>query len=169
VLSITLVDGYNAIRRIPNLKVAEQKGGLAAGRRALVASILASGILRNERVVIVFDGAADSGPPEPAPHRMLVIRYSSNPESADDSIVALLENAKTKGPLEALTVVTADRDLAFRAKGLGAAVVSPESWAPLQPARRPKPRESLSTSSEKPAATASDVRYWLEVFGKSEE
>jgi YacP-like NYN domain len=170
-----LVDGYNAIRRTPSLSSAETRGGLAAGRRALVATLVASGILRSSRVMVVFDaGEAAGGVPEASPHRMLSVRYSIPPQDADAAILALIENAKEKGRAAGLTLVTADRDLSFRARLLGAGVVPPEEWDPLRAKRirgaRPRPRgSSTSESSNKPRATAADVDYWLTVFGEDDE
>jgi len=69
---------------------------------------------------------------------------------------------------ESVTVVTADSDLAFEARKLGASVIAPESWEPLKgkvlkPARgRPGAK---SAKEDKPQASAKDVDYWLGIFG----
>jgi YacP-like NYN domain len=124
-------------------------------------------------VMVVFDaGEASAGVPEASPHRMLSVRYSIPPQDADAAILALIENAKEKGRAAGLTLVTADRDLSFRARLLGAGVVSPEEWEPLRAKRirgaRPR-RASASAASNKPRATAADVDYWLTVFGEDDE
>jgi predicted RNA-binding protein with PIN domain len=166
-----LVDGYNVIRRTPALTAAEEQGSLAAGRRALVASVLASGILRSHAVTIVFDGGPGTSPSEPSPHPALRIRYSTPPEDADAAILSLLEGARDKTEVEAVTVVTADRELSFRAAGLGARVVAPDAWSGLtRSSRRAKSASrALHEASEKPRVTPQDVSYWLEVFGSTDE
>jgi predicted RNA-binding protein with PIN domain len=67
------------------------------------------------RVIVVFDGAQ---PPDAAPRERPETVFAS---SADDWIVARLREAKG----ERVAVVTADRQLAGRARHRGAEVVSP--------------------------------------------
>lgn len=162
-----LVDGYNAIRRTTALLNAETGAGLGAGRRALVATIVASGVLRSSRVLVVFDaGERAAGPPEPSLHPRLSLRFSIPPQNADATILALLEGAKRAGGTGSVTVVTADRELSWQVRRLGAGVVSPEEWAPLRPRPAPRARrESGTERPEKPRASAADVDYWLRVFG----
>ena len=175
-----LVDGYNAIRRIPSLLNAEKGAGLAAGRRALVATLVASGILRSSRVIVVFDSAeGGAGPPDPSPHRMLSLRYSTPPQDADGAIVSLLEGAIARRAGVAIkgTVVTADRELSWQVRRLGARVVLPEEWAPLRMKRvrgrvgrkAREAREAREARSEKPQASSAEVDYWLGVFGGGEK
>jgi predicted RNA-binding protein with PIN domain len=174
-----LVDGYNAIRRIPALFNAEKGAGLAGGRRALLATLVASGILRSSRVMVVFDAREEAtGIPEPSPHRMLSVRYSTPPLDADATILSLLESAKRAsgtGGVTVVTVVTADGELSFAARLLGARVVSPEAWEPLQMrsgkrARRSRTRSAGErTESDKPRSSSADVGYWLTVFGDGED
>lgn len=156
-----VVDGYNAIRRVPRFAVVEARDGLRAGRDALVTAILASGTLRAQPVVIIFDGSEDIGVGHNfrAPHPKLTLRFSRSPDSADQEILRFLG----KSSAAAATVITADQDLAFESRRLGATVVSPESWNVLKLPKRPK-RKSHEAPSEKPNASASDVAYWLDVF-----
>lgn len=164
-----LVDGYNAIRRVERLKTAEARAGLAGGRRALIATIVASGVLRSQRVVVVFDGSSEGRGSEISPHPDLAVRYSTPPSDADAAILSLLRGAPAGGSGEPATVVTADQELSFEARRLGALVVSPERWVGLRTAPRAKRRARRPPSSDKPQASASDVRYWLEVFGADTE
>ena len=156
-----VVDGYNAIRRVPRFAVVEARDGLRAGRDALVTAILASGTLRSQPVVIIFDGNEhiDIGHTLRAPHPKLTLRFSRSPDNADQEILHFLG----KGRASAATVITADLDLAFEVRRLGASVVAPERWNVLKLPKRPK-RKSPQARSEKPNASASDVAYWLEVF-----
>ena len=63
-------------------------------------------------------------------------------------------------------VVTADRDLQFSARRLGAGVVAPESWEGLRTraSKRRRRRPARADSGEKPTPSSQDVRYWLDVF-----
>jgi predicted RNA-binding protein with PIN domain len=161
-----LVDGYNAIRRVAHLKSAEERAGLEAGRRALLMAIAASGVLRSQGVVVVFDGGpagAASGPP---PHRRLSVRYSVPPENADEAILSLLR--KSRQPSDSVTVVTADSELAFQARSLGARTVSPEEWEALRVQRLKKPRGPSRSGSDKPEPSAGETDYWLRIFGGDE-
>jgi predicted RNA-binding protein with PIN domain len=150
---------------VASLASAERKAGLAAGRRALASSIVASGILRAHRVVVMFDAARETMPSEPSPHPMLSLRFSTPPANADAAILDLL--ARSKGEASSpVTVVTADSDLAWEARKLGAKVVAPESWEPLSPSkRRERKAAAANASPDKPQASAKDVDYWLGVFG----
>ncbi|MGH9324569.1 MAG: NYN domain-containing protein [Vicinamibacteria bacterium] len=159
-----IVDGYNAVRRIPQLASAEKKAGLEAGRRALASAIVASGVLRRDRVIVVFDAASDTAPSEPSPHPMLSIRFSNPPRDADAAILDLLSKAGASAS-KSVTVVTADRELAWEARRLGAQVVSPEDWALFRTKPKPRRRSSPGPATEKPEASARDVDYWLAVFG----
>lgn len=170
-----VVDGYNAIRRVDWLKSAEAGGGLAAGRRALLAAIVSSGVLRNHRVLVFFDGSADveGGELPPVSHPRLFVRFSRPPKDADAAIVSALRG---RGVKEGVLLVTADRDLAFRARSLGARVQSPESWEGTVPRRLGRRRRramrgdsnAVSAGEEKPRATEAEVDYWLSVFGDDE-
>ncbi len=138
------------------------KAGLAAGRRALLATIAASRILSTHRVVVVFDAGRESAaaPSEPSPHSMLSVRFSTPPANADAAILALLAGAKKDA---SVTIVTADSELSFQARKLGASVVPPESWEPLKMRKARKPPKAVK--DDKPQASAKDVDYWLDVFG----
>ena len=151
-----VVDGYNAIRRVPLFAGVEACDGLRAGRDALVTAILASRTLRAQPAVIIFDGQEDIGHDLRAPHPKLTLRFSRSPDNADQEILRFLG----KSSAAAATVITADQDLAFESRRLGATVVAPESWNVL---KLPK-RKSHEAPSEKPNASASDVAYWLDVF-----
>jgi len=119
-------------------------------------------------VVVVFDTAREAAPSEPSPHPMLSIRFSTPPADADRTILDLL--ARSKGEASrSVTVVTADRDLSWEVRKLGASVVAPESWEAIKAGkgRSTKPRAG-DLPSEKPQASSKDVDYWLEVFGEED-
>jgi YacP-like NYN domain len=116
-------------------------------------------------VVVVFDSGRESTvPSEPSPHPMLSVRFSTPPDDADAAILALLAGAK-KDP--SVTVVTADSELSFQARKLGASVVPPDGWEPLKgkTAKKARKQRKAVTKDDKPQASAKDVDYWLGVFG----
>ena len=110
----------------------------------------------------MFDAARETAPSEPSPHPMLSVRFSTPPADADAAILDLLARSKGKP----VTVVTADSDLAFEARKLGAAVIEPESWELLKPRKAGKPPKGRAAKEDKPQASAKDVDYWLSIFGE---
>ncbi len=138
-----VVDGYNAIRRVPRFALVEARDGLRAGREALVTAILASGTLRAQPVVIIFDGNKDIDIRHNlrAPHPKLTLRFSRSPDNADQEILRFVG----KGRATAATVITADQDLAFEARRLGASVVAPEKLERFEACEAPEEEEPASS------------------------
>ena len=128
-----LVDAYNVIRRVDRLRHVESRKGLEVGRDALVSEVLASGVLRRFKVVLVFDGSGEGGPGPAGLHPKLSIHYSRPPENADAAICRLLSGAERP---ERVTVVTADRELAWEVSRLSLRLPLPVSSRPED--RRPK-------------------------------
>lgn len=120
----------------------------AAGDREALAREIADRLRRTQaRVVLFFDGAGERlslGP--------LVVRFAGA-ISADDAIVREISRASQPGET---TVVTADRELARRARDAGAVVMSPKDFwdrfgqAPARTSARDEPRV--------------DVEEWLQWF-----
>ncbi len=115
-----LVDGYNVIRRDPDLRGAEA-AGLEAGRRALLAQIAEVARWSSDRFTVVFDGAPVSGPAA-APGRLEVL-FSRPPQQADDVLIRL---ARQEG--NGAVVVSSDRTVADAARRAGAVAVGAEQF-----------------------------------------
>jgi predicted RNA-binding protein with PIN domain len=116
-----LIDGYNVIRRDPDLRSHEAQN-LDAGRRALVRLVkqLARTVPRDE-FVVVFDGARmDSAPPAESQVRIL---FSRPPETADDLIIRLAGRSRAGS-----VVVTSDRAVQQAADRVRASVIGAESF-----------------------------------------
>ncbi len=98
-----VIDGYNVIRRDPDLRGREAES-LEAGRRALVH--LVAGLARQgaDDFTIVFDGARRGSAP-PAAGRVSVV-FSRPPETADDVVIRLAGRWR-----EGAVVVTSDRTI----------------------------------------------------------
>src|SRR2546425_7194915 len=81
-----LIDGYNVIRRDPDLR-AEEAESLEAGRTALLRLVAQAARAGGDRFTVVFDGAPATRP-APAGGQVEVI-FSRPPEKADDVLVRL--------------------------------------------------------------------------------
>jgi len=115
-----LVDGYNVIRRDPDLRAHEAES-LEAGRTALLRLVAHAARATGDRFTVVFDGAPASGPLS-AGGQVEVI-FSRPPEKADDVLVRL---ARQLGAGAA--VVTSDRAVRDAAGRAGCAVISAEQF-----------------------------------------
>jgi predicted RNA-binding protein with PIN domain len=121
-----LIDGYNVIRRDPDLRGAEA-AGLEAGRRALLAA-LAPVVRRSaDRFTVIFDGAPTQGPA--AGRGQLEVLFSRPPDKADDVLVRLARQAGAGA-----VVVSSDRAVRDAARRAGCAVLGADEFlAGLEP------------------------------------
>jgi predicted RNA-binding protein with PIN domain len=115
-----LIDGYNVIRRDPDLRSAEA-GGLEAGRRALLALVGAAARRTGDRFTVVFDGARRTGP-APAGHQVEVV-FSRPPETADDVLRRLAARAGA-----GVAVVSSDHAVRTAVRRSGGAAVEAEAF-----------------------------------------
>jgi predicted RNA-binding protein with PIN domain len=115
-----LIDGYNVIRRDPDLRAREGES-LEAGRMALLA--LVSRVARDlpDAFTVVFDGARRTGG-DPSGGRVQVI-FSRPPASADDELRRLAATVR-----EGAVVVSSDRAVQDAARRAGAVAVSAEAF-----------------------------------------
>jgi len=110
-----LIDGYNVIRRDPDLKSVEARG-LQAGRAALLRLVAEAAGRSADLFTVVFDGAPIPGVAAP-PGRLQVI-FSRPPQRADDVLVRM---ARQYG--NGAVVVTSDRAVQDAARRAGCAVL----------------------------------------------
>jgi predicted RNA-binding protein with PIN domain len=115
-----LIDGYNVIRRDPDLHDREAVG-LEAGRAALLALLSRVASRVSDTFTVVFDGARRTGG-ELAPGRVQVT-FSRPPETADDVLRRLAGSLR-----EGAIVVTSDRAVQDSARRLGSVAVSAEAF-----------------------------------------
>ncbi len=118
-----VVDGYNLIRRLPELRKHESES-LEAGRAALVH--LLAGYRRargHHRITVVFDGQSGTGG---AVGRTagIEVRFSRPGETADRLIARLAQEGRG-----GVLVVSSDREVARAAAATGAAAASCEEFA----------------------------------------
>jgi len=112
-----LVDGYNAIRRWPELAAAERHG-LPAGRDALCALLSRAARASGDEFTVVFDGAQAGGVGHGGPGVRVI--FSSARESADRVIAQM---AAAGG-----AVVSSDREVMRAAARAGAVVITVDEF-----------------------------------------
>jgi len=117
-----IIDGYNLIRRIPELSSFEQVD-LEEGRKYLVRELSSYRAGKGHRVTVVFDGAGSvhlGGGSEK--ERGISIVYSRQGRTADDVIAKICQDGGAD------LLVTGDRDLKDRADRAGVPAVEPERF-----------------------------------------
>jgi len=115
-----LIDGYNVIRRDPDLRAREAES-LEAGRRALVGLIARAERARQDEFTVVFDGARLSGGAPPT-GRVRVV-FSRPPSTADDEVMRLARQLRNGA-----VVVSSDRKVQDAARRAGSAVLTAEQF-----------------------------------------
>lgn len=115
-----LIDGYNVIRRDPELH-AHEAASLEAGRAALLMLLARVASRVSDDFTIVFDGARRTGG-APSPGRVQVM-FSRPPETADDVLRRLAGTLR-----EGAVVVSSDRAVQDSARRGGSVAVSAEAF-----------------------------------------
>jgi len=136
-MTVWIVDAMNVIGSRPT--------GWWRDRRAAVQRLLGASqrfaAIADDRVILVVDGRPGPALPE-GEHDGVRVAYAvrTGPDAADDRIVELV--ASDPAPA-GVRVVTSDRALQARVRGLGAQVVSTGKWMPCRRVRRSPGRSSL--------------------------
>ena len=115
-----LIDGYNVIRRDPDLRAREGES-LQAGRTALLALVGRVAREMTDTFTVVFDGARRTGG-TPTSGQVQVV-FSRPPASADDELRRLVTTLR-----EGAIVVSSDRAVQDAARRAGAVAVSAEAF-----------------------------------------
>lgn len=115
-----LIDGYNLIRRDPELAGAEARG-LEEGRAALLRVIAGAARASGDPFTVVFDGARRTGGAA-APGQVQVV-FSRPPETADDVLRRLATELRAGA-----VVVSSDRAVRDAAERAGAVAVTAERF-----------------------------------------
>jgi uncharacterized protein len=134
-----LVDGYNVIRRAPELESRERES-LEAGRQALCILLVQVARVSHDTFTVVFDGVEGGG--RSSGGAGVTVLFSSARESADRVLARMAR--------EGGAVVSNDREVRRAAERAGAIVVTTDQFL----ARLDKPR-GVSTEDlapEEPAA-----------------
>ena len=115
-----LIDGYNLIRRDPDLRAREEES-LEAGRTALVHLVAGTARESRDDFTVVFDGARVTGG-SPSGGRVEVL-FSRPPRTADDELMGL---ARRHGA--GAIVVTSDRRIQDAARRAHCPVLAAEQF-----------------------------------------
>jgi predicted RNA-binding protein with PIN domain len=115
-----LIDGYNVIRRDPDLRAREAES-LEAGRTALL--VMVARIARDlpDSFTVVFDGARRAG--GAASHGPVRVLFSRPPASADDELRRLAASLR-----EGAIVVSSDRAVQDAARRAGAVALGADAF-----------------------------------------
>jgi predicted RNA-binding protein with PIN domain len=111
------VDGYNVIRRSPELHSVEGRG-LDAAREALLGWLSAAAQTSGDRFIAVFDGAGAGG--HGLPRAGVEVLFSSARESADQVLARRVRAGDT--------LVSSDREVRQAAAQAGATAVSADQF-----------------------------------------
>jgi predicted RNA-binding protein with PIN domain len=133
------IDGYNVIRRDPELRAREAES-LEAGRRALLHLIARAGRASQDEFTVVFDGARRSGG-TPTGGRVRVI-FSRPPSTADDELMRLARQLRNGA-----VVVSSDRKVQDAARRAGSAALTAEQF--LEALDVPETSSGLDTPDSK--------------------
>jgi predicted RNA-binding protein with PIN domain len=116
-----LVDGYNVVRRDPELSAREVES-LEAGRRALLHRLARAQRAPHDEFTVVFDGARRSGGAPTMAGRIRVV-FSRPPATADDELMRLARQLRNGA-----VVVSSDRKVQDAARRAGSAVLTAEQF-----------------------------------------
>src|SRR2546428_1851957 len=134
-----LIDGYNVIRRDPELRARETES-LEAGRRALLHLLARAYRDPRDEFTVVFDGARVAGGAPPG-GRIRAI-FSRPPLTADDELMRLARQWKSGA-----VVVSSDRKIQDAARRSGSAALTADQFLEALPLQG-----SPSAPTEDPAA-----------------
>lgn len=158
-----LIDGYNLIRQSDRLSEQEGRGGLEAGRTALIRALSAYRAATGDRVTVVFDGDEGIGfVPGASRQEGIGVVFSRPPESADDMIIAHVRKRHGK---KTVLVVSSDRRILDAARRERVEGMKTEAFE-AEMARRVAEgtRQGRAGAKLKPEADAAEVAYWEKAF-----
>jgi predicted RNA-binding protein with PIN domain len=158
-----LIDGYNLIRQSERFSEQERRGGLEAGRTALVRALAAYRAATGDRVTAVFDGDEGIGTVAGAGKQEgIAVVFSRPPESADDVLVAGIRKRHGK---KAVLVVSSDRKILDAAKKNRVAGMKSDAFE-AEMARRiaEGPRTKRTGPGQEAGPDAEEVAYWERAF-----
>ena len=119
-----LIDGYNVIRRDPDLRAREAES-LAAGRAALLHLVARVARESGDDFTVVFDGARPSGgtPSGGESGARVQVIFSRPPQKADDVLMKLAAQWR-----EGAILVSSDRTIQDAARRAGGAVLAADEF-----------------------------------------
>lgn len=156
--NITIIDGYNFIHHVPELKILLNTS-LEAARKKLE-QILAEYLhTKKIKIILIYDGSIAGSTQKYASRPELQIYFSKPPQKADPEIKKMIQQYyKKKNPLE---LVSLDNELIRFAQIHKARVVTPKDFM-----NRIKGEQETFDLSQKYNNTMSDaeLQEWLKLF-----
>ena len=114
-----IIDGYNLIRRSPELSILDQRD-IQMGRDVLIDMLTAYKKIKPHRITVVFDGQnAPLSSHKRDNQKGILIIFSNKGETADSLIKKIARKEKEKA-----LVVSSDMDVVNSALGSGSSVIS---------------------------------------------
>jgi uncharacterized protein len=160
-----IIDGHNLIGRLPGIALSD-----ANDEQALVELLRRYRAHTRQAIIVVFDHGAPAGAAPALSSSGIQVLFARAGHTAD---ALILERLRQERRPQQWTVVTADRELANRARSLRAIVLPPEEFSKrlqtpaLQRRTGPHPG-STNPTNDKPNVPG-DVDYWLKLFQASAE
>ena len=160
-----LVDGYNAIFRLPGLRDLARQD-LERAREELVRRLAEALGESGARVTVVFDGSQEGagarGKRTGGSGKVAVV-FSAPGETADQRIQRFIEAGRSgaKAGGTSFRVVSSDRELAGRAKLWGAEAITCEAF--MRELGR-APRSRPKSASKPPPSSDKEIAAWEEIF-----
>ena len=162
-----LIDGYNLIRQSERLAAQERRGGLEAGRNALIQTLAAYRAATGDQVTVVFDGDDGIGFISGSSRRQgIEVIFSRPPKSADDLIVGRIRRKHGK---KAMLVVSSDSAIRQEARRHRIREMKAEEFEVTVRHRIMEGQaKQTARQGEKGALCAEDIAYWEKVFRTEE-
>jgi predicted RNA-binding protein with PIN domain len=137
-----LIDGYNVIRRDPDLRAREAES-LEAGRTALLAMVARVARDLPDAFTVVFDGARRTG--GAASHGQVQVVFSRPPASADDELRRLAGSLR-----EGAIVVSSDRAVQDAARRAGAVALGADAFLDAVETGSPEVEDDSDDEEDEP-------------------
>lgn len=153
---ILIIDGNNLIGGYRT-----NRTNWSAVRKDLVLKLVKYVGVTGRKVKIVFDGVEDTLYPEGIIFKGVQIFYARVGKDADERIKSMVRNASY---IRDITVVSSDRELTSCVSGLGAKVMTRETFRCELSTLRYREGKNLKESDLK----AEDISEWLTFFGINE-
>ncbi len=149
-----IVDGHNVIGtgRLPGISLDEEDD-----EARLVALLRKRRSRIKGKIVVVFDRGLPGGESRALSSKSVTVRFAPVGMSADDVIISMVRKGNPAG----ITVVTSDRDLASRARRLGARVMPSLEFVSELKRPLPSPEENFR---ENPRLSKEEVEAWEAMF-----
>ena len=157
---ILIIDGYNLIHAAPHRF---QKMIELENRRSHLLKILkSSGLLRYDKIIVVFDGQLSDFPNVKESEGKVVVIYSGKHQEADEVIQELIRKEAQNSQVK---IVSSDQEIRNSARDHGTKVVSSQQfWQSLSPASQKKSRTSEGLPTPDRQLSDKEVKEWMRIF-----